>query len=226
MRRIAVIAAAIALASTVKAGAPVPVAVELVLALDASASVDAREFRLQLDGLAIALKDPDVGKAIDNLKPLGAAIAIVQWGGPDDTRVVIPFTHLASARDAKALGHVAGLIQRWHRASETSIAAAMRDGSALIESNEFDGGRKVIDISGDGPDNGGIDLAWTRAQMGLGGITVNGLAIEHEDRGLPDYYRDHVITGDGAFVETARDYEDFARAMREKLLRELRPLSS
>jgi hypothetical protein len=226
MKRLALFVAVFMLASAVRAGAPEPVAVELVLALDASASVDAREFRLQLDGLAAALKDPDVGAAIDDLRPLGAAIAIVQWGGPKDTRIVIPFTHIASARDAKALGHLAGLIQRWHRASETSIAAAMRDGRLLIESNAFDGGRRVIDISGDGPDNGGIDLEWTRTQMGLAGITVNGLAIEQEERGLAAYYRDHVITGEGAFVETARDYEDFARAMREKLLRELRPLSS
>ncbi|MGQ0485867.1 MAG: DUF1194 domain-containing protein, partial [Hyphomicrobiales bacterium] len=40
------------------------------------------------------------------------------------------------------------------------------------------------------------------------------------------YYRDRVITGAGSFVEPARGFEDFARAIREKLLRELRPLES
>jgi hypothetical protein len=219
--------AALAIAVACPAAAadePTPVAIELVLALDASASVDAREFRLQLDGLAMALRDPQVGAAIDSLAPLGAAIAVVQWGGASDTRVVIPFTHVGSAREARALGHVAGLIQRWHRATSTSIAAAMRDGRDLLESNAFEGGRRVIDISGDGPDNGGIDLAWMRERLRRGGITVNGLAIEQEDLSLTEYYHDNVITGQGAFVETAQDYEDFGRAMREKLLRELRPL--
>jgi hypothetical protein len=226
MRRLAAWGAAFLLTAAVEAEEPTPVAIELVLALDASASVDAREFRLQLDGLAAALKDPDVGAAIENLAPLGVAVAVVQWGGPRDTRVVVPFTQLTTARDAKALGHLAGLIQRWHRASATSIAAAMRDGRLLIEANGFEGGRKVIDISGDGPDNGGIDVSWMREKLRRSGFTVNGLAIEQESLLLTAYYRDNVITGQGAFVETAQNYEDFARAMREKLLRELRPLSS
>jgi hypothetical protein len=210
----------------VEAGEPVPVAIELILAFDVSASVDAREFELQRAGLVAALRDAEVGRAIEGLGPTGVAIAVVQWGGASDTQVVVPFTHVASARDVRAFGHVAGLMQRWYRATSTSIATAMRDGRLLIESNGFEGARKVIDISGDGPDNTGANLARLRRQMRRAGITVNGLAIEQENRALTKYYRDQVITGPGAFVETARDYEDYARAIREKLLRELRPLSS
>jgi hypothetical protein len=135
-----------------------PVAVELVLALDSSASVDGREFALQIEGLALAFADPEVQRAVENLKPLGAAVAVVQWGAPGETRIVLPFTHLETARDSKAFGFRIGLARRWMWASATSIATAIADGTDLIETNDFDGFRKIIDVSGDGEDNAGADL--------------------------------------------------------------------
>lgn len=204
----------------------IPVAIELVLALDASASVDAQEFALQLEGLARAFADPEIGRAVENLRPFGAGVAVVQWGAPGETRTVVPFAHLQTARDAKAFGFVIGLVHRWMRASSTSIAAALDDSRLLIEVNEFEGHRKVIDISGDGPDNSSADIEAARLRAGAAGITVNGLPIEAEDHSLEAYYRERVIIGAGAFIEPARDFDDFARAIREKLLRELRPLES
>ncbi len=204
----------------------VPVAIELVLALDSSASVDRDEFQLQLDGLAAAFRDPDVLGAVDRLRPLGVAVAVIQWGGPGDTREVLPFIQLENARDAKAFGFRIGLIRRWMRASSTSIATAINDAVVLIAGNEFDGQRLVIDVSGDGPDNGSADLDAARRRAQAAGITVNGLAIEAEDKSLRVYYRDRVITGADAFVEPADGFADFARAIKEKLVRELRPLDS
>lgn len=204
----------------------VPAAIELVLALDSSASIDRDEFQLQLDGLAAAFRDPDVLAAVDRLKPLGVAVAVIQWGGPGETRTVLPFTHLETARDAKAFGFRVGLIRRWMRASSTSIATAIGDAAALIASNGFDGQRLVIDVSGDGPDNGSADLDAARGIARMAGITVNGLAIEAEDKTLRDYYRHRVIVGANSFVEPAEGFADFARAIKEKLLRELRPLES
>lgn len=214
------------LAMPVAAQEKIPVAIELVLALDASASVDREEFALQLEGLALAFGDPQVWRAIDNLRPFGAAVAVVQWGAPGETRVVVPFTRLENARDAKAFGFVIGLIRRWMRASSTSIAAALDDSRLLLEANGFDGQRSVIDISGDGPDNSGADIESARQRAGAAGITVNGLPIDAEDPTLETYYRDRVITGAGSFTEPASSFKDFARAIREKLLRELRPLES
>lgn len=214
------------LATIASAQPRTPVAIELVLALDSSASIDRDEFRLQLDGLAWALRDPDVLAAIEAFKPHGAAIAVIQWGGPGDTRIVVPFTHLTGARDAKALAHLIALVQRWNRASETSIATAIEDGAYLLEANDFDGVRKVIDVSGDGIHNSIVSLGASRRLAAGKGITVNGLAIEGDDGTLATYYAQNVIVGADAFVEKARDFEDFARAMREKLLKELRPLES
>jgi hypothetical protein len=203
-----------------------PVAVQLVLALDTSASVDSNEFALEVDGFAQAFRDPDVIAAVENLKPLGAAVAVLQWGGPGDSKVVVPWIRLDSARDAKAFAHVISHMQRWQRSSVTSIRSAMADGKALIEIGSFNGVRRVIDISGDGADNSSLDLDVVRKEVGDAQITINGLAIEAEDGRLTQYYRDNVITGAGSFVETARDYTDFARAIKEKLLRELRPIES
>jgi hypothetical protein len=203
-----------------------PVAIELVLALDSSASVDRHEFRLQLEGLALAFRDPEVLRAIENLKPSGAAVAVVQWGGPGETRVVLPFTHLSDGRDAKAFGFRIGLISRWNRASSTSIASALDDSRALLEANAYDGQRRVIDVSGDGPDNGGLDLAAARQRAKAAGIVVNGLPIMADIPELDSYYRDNVIVGQDSFIEPARDFEDYVRAIREKLLVELRPLAS
>ena len=139
VKRLAAVIAAILWASPAASQDKVPVAIELVLALDSSASVDRAEFQLQLDGLAAAFRDPDVLAAVDRLQPLGAAVAVIQWGGPGETRTVLPFAHLENARDAKAFGFRIGLIRRWMRASSTSIATAIDDSNTLITSNAFGG---------------------------------------------------------------------------------------
>lgn len=203
-----------------------PVAIELVLALDCSASVDSSEYALQIEGLALAFRDPDVLAAVDGLKPLGVAIVVMQWGGPGESNVTVPWTHIAGARDAKAFGYLIGLTRRWHYASSTSIATAIRDGARLLDGNEFEGQRRVIDISGDGPDNASFDLAALRERALRSGITINGLPIEGDEKDLAQYYEEQVIGGPDSFVEKASDFEGFARAIKAKLLRELRPLQS
>jgi hypothetical protein len=218
--------ALLALSTPCVAQTKIPAAIELVLALDSSASVDGQEFKLQIAGIALAFKDPDVLQAINNLRPFGAAIAVTQWGGRGETRVVVPFTLVQDARDAKAFGFRASLIRRWIRASATSIATGINDARELIESNEYDGQRKVIDVSGDGQDNGTESLEDARQRAKLAGITINGLPISAEDKSLAAYYDGKVIIGADSFTEPASGFEDFARAIKEKLLRELRPLGS
>jgi hypothetical protein len=199
---------------------------ELVLAIDVSASVDLSEFNLQLQGIAEAFSDPEVLKAIEGLRPLGAAIAVVQWGGPEEFRINLPFTHIVTAQDAKAFGFLVSRNHRFIGATSTAIASAMQQSADLFEGNGFDGGRLVIDISGDGVDNSGLDLEATRQNLLLRHITVNGLAIEQDDQAIAQYYKDYVILGPDSFVERADGYSDFARAIKAKLLKELQPNSS
>ncbi len=203
-----------------------PVAVELVLALDASASMDRMEFNLQIKGLAAAFRDPGVLEALKNLGPTGAAVAVTQWGDDGEARVIIPFTWLTSARDAKALGFRISRARRSFHASSTSIATAIAHGTRLLEENSYVGDRRVIDVSGDGVDNGGLNLAAARETAVNSGIVVNGLPIDADGAGLTDYFRDKVIIGVDSFVEPAAGFADYARAIREKLIRELRPIGS
>jgi hypothetical protein len=167
-----------------QARAETQVAVELVLALDASASMSRDEFDLQIAGLAAAFRDPAVLRAVEDLAPLGAAISVTQWGGPHETRQVVPFIHVTTASEAKAFGFLVGLKSQNFRAATTSIASAIEQGVTLIENNEFVGQRLVIDVSGDGRDNGGLDLDAMRAFAKSKSVTVNGLAIESEQQDL------------------------------------------
>jgi Protein of unknown function (DUF1194) len=215
----------IAATATVRADAT-PVAVELVLALDASASMDRKEFDLQVKGLSAAFRDAAVLEAIKNLGPTGVAIAVSQWGGADEAKVIIPFTHIRTARDAKAFGFKVGRARRAFLASTTSIATAISHGVSLLDENAFHGDRRVIDISGDGADNGGLDLNAARDLALNSGMVVNGLPIDADATGLAAYYKDNVIIGTDAFIEPAADFADYARAIREKLVRELRPIGS
>lgn len=203
-----------------------PVALELVLALDSSASVDTKEFKLQLRGLARAFGDHDVSAAVANLAPLGVAVSVIQWGGAGETRLIIPFTVLRSKAEAIAFGLRIAHGRRRIRATDTSIATAIHDSQALLDKNDFDGQRSVIDISGDGPDNSGLDIEGARQSAKAAHITINGLPIEADETTVTKYYREHVIIGADAFVEPAKNFEDYARAIRAKLLRELLPLAS
>ncbi len=204
-----------------------PVNIELLLALDASASVDSKEFQLQMIGIAQAFRSPDVMQAVENLKPLGVAVGVLQWGGPGESRMLIPFTRLESMRDAQAFGFVVGRGYRFIGATSTSIATAIEDGVAALEQNEFEGQRRVIDISGDGEDNSSYSLEAAKELARDHNVAINGLAIESDERGtLTSYYNGNVISGVGSFVETANDFEDFERAIEAKLVRELRPLGS
>lgn len=209
-----------------EAHAETPVTIELLLALDCSASMDRSEFELQVKGLEQAFRDPQVLRAAQDLLPLGAAVGVIQWGGAGEYAEVVPFVHLETAQDYQAFGFRVGLAQRAFTGTNTAISTAISKGVDLLNRNEFDGQRRVIDISGDGVDNGGEDLEFARKLAHQNVVTVNGLAVEADDNGLADYYRTHVKTGSDSFVIRATGFEDFARAIKEKLLKELRPLGS
>src|SRR5919106_147362 len=105
---------------------------------------------------------------------------------------------------------------------ETAIADALQFAAEEVVGGPYHGARRVIDVSGDGPTNAGGDPDPIRDAAVLAGITINGLAILNESPTLDRYYAEHVIGGPDAFIMSASDYDDFARAIRLKLLREIR----
>ncbi len=203
-----------------------PVDLELVLAIDISQSVDNAEGRLQRDGYVRALLDPQVIKAI--LSGLYGRIAItyVEWAGPDQMLTVAGWHMIDSAASAQATAAALRQVPIAH-GNGTSISGAILNGMDLFDGNGFAGTRRVIDISGDGPNSSGINVTEARDQAVAAGITVNGVAINNFDGSaytLPDldvYYRECVKGGASSFVIAADGFNSFAAAIRQKLVLEI-----
>lgn len=195
--------------------------VALVLAVDVSGSVDAWEYQLQAEGLAFALRDPEVAEALVRRQ---AAIAVVQWSGAGQQTLSISWTRVQEPAQVAHLAGRIGAMARAHSGGNTAVGQALDFATALFGPPVRDCARWVIDVSGDGDENEGFTIGQARRRALVRGITVNGLAIEGlgTARAITNFYRTWVVTP-GGFVETAQGHEDFARAMRRKLLRELSP---
>jgi Protein of unknown function (DUF1194) len=201
--------------------AEIPVDLELVLAIDASGSVNAREFDLQQRGIAMAFRDPEVLEAIATTTPQGLAVTVVQWSGRGQQHTAIDWTLLGDRASALAFADRVDTFGRLVT-GETALFEALAFAITRLEQNGFAGARRTIDISGDGPSNGRLAPDTVRDAAAAAGITINGLAIVNEAPELDLYYAWNVIGGPGAFLITAKDYRDFADAMRLKLLQEIR----
>jgi Protein of unknown function (DUF1194) len=198
-----------------------PVALELVLAVDTSSSVSPEEFDLQMRGFAEAFRNPTVIAAIAATGASGVAVSMIQWSDNLRQQVAVDWALLDNE---DAVLDFAGLIDgtpRFLDGGGTAIGGAIAFSLSEIDRNGFEGSRKVIDISGDGRANQGSQPETLRDLAVLQGVTVNGLAILNEDSYVDSYYRNSVIGGPGAFVMTANDYESFAAAIMEKLLKEI-----
>jgi hypothetical protein len=208
-----------------------PVDLELVLAADGSGSIDIDELRLQRQGWADALRSPDVLNAIRTGMIGAIAVAYFEWGGPDSQVLIADWHVVKDAPSAEAFAQV--LLTRPRGATGyNSISNAIDFGVRLVEDNAHDGTRRVIDISGDGPNYGGRPLAAARADALAKGFTINALAIRRPGgrpggpggQPLEEYYARSVIGGPGAFVEIADEERPFALAARRKLVNEIASL--
>lgn len=205
------------------------VEVELVLLADATGSIDEVEILFQRQGYAEAIVDPAVLAAIANTAYGRIAVTYVEWAGTTSQEVVVPWTIIdgpASAQDfATAL-----MIPPRLAFGRNAIGAALLKGKELIETNDIDGWRKVIDFSGDSANNfQGPAVATARAEVLAAGITINGLPIlcrgcsgsSSGNATLADRFETEIIGGMGAFMVVAETPADFALAVRRKLILEI-----
>jgi hypothetical protein len=187
--------------------------------------VDEHEYALQLAGLAAAFRDEAVQQAIGSGPRARIAVAMVVWADAstpkDDSR-----WHIISGKESAE--RFADMVERFPRRVEggTGIGSAIAYAIRMMEWNEIDSPRRVVDVSGDGietpmREDASILLPSARNMATSLGVVVNGLAISNEVHNLDDYYEANVISGTGAFVLKARSYDDFRTAIREKLLREI-----
>ena len=198
-----------------------PVELELVLAVDTSSSVSPEEFDLQMRGFAGAFRDPSVIAAVAAIGSRGIAVSMIQWSDNRRQEVAIDWQVLTNEDSVADFATAIDETPRFLDGGGTAIGGAIEFAMAELERNGFEGRRKVIDISGDGRANQGASPDGLRDLAVLQGITINGLAILNEDSSVADYYRNNVIGGEGAFVITANDYQSFAQAILEKLIKEI-----
>ncbi|MCK7611626.1 DUF1194 domain-containing protein [Roseibium sediminicola] len=191
----------------------------LVLAMDGSASVDAREHALQLNGLADALRDPDVVQAIEAVG--GIWVTSFEWSGRYQQLQQLGWRHLTDSASASEAAETLRRSPRGYTEFPTAIGYALGHAAVQLRKAPVPCARKVVDVAGDGINNDGFGPASAYKAFDFDGVTVNGLVISGPDDPPLHYYRANVIRGPGAFVETARTYDDYAGAMKRKLLREI-----
>ena len=192
----------------------------LVLAIDCSFSVDANEFRLQMQGLGQAFMRPEVKEAISKGPNGRIAIVAMQWSDEANQMVIIPWTVIASDKDADRLGAALTEIPRRLAEGGTSISMAIEFAAGLLASAPPTQ-RHVIDISSDGRNNIGPPVALSRNKVVKMGITINALTILNEWPTLDKYFEENVVGGQGNFVIPADDYGAYSEAIYKKLLREI-----
>jgi hypothetical protein len=214
-------AAVVLLGGDRPAVAQIPVDLELVLAVDSSASVDEREFELQVRGMARAFRNPAAIEAILGGPYKAIAVTVVEWASADFQIVDVPWMRIDGPEAAYRMADILDNMPRAVRTGATSISGALRFSAGLFRSNGYAGIRQVIDMSCDGRNNQGAEVEIMRDVVVRQGITINGLTILNEHPTLDYYFRQRIIGGVGAFVEIANDYQSYSNAFLRKLIKEV-----
>ena len=209
-------------------GGTVPVDVELVLAVDVSYSMDEEEQKLQRDGYVQALTSPEFARGLTTGMIGKIALTYIEWASSTDQKIIVPWTLIDSP--AAAAAFAARLADApYRRARRTSVSGAIDASLALFAGNGYDGTRRIIDVSGDGPNNSGRPVTSARDEAIADGAIINGLplmirpvrAYAMDIAELDLYYADCVIGGLGAFMIPVRDVKDFVAATKAKILQEI-----
>src|SRR5918992_3743156 len=150
---------------------------QLVLAVDASGSVDQRRFELQKQGYVAAFRDPRVLHAIQSGATQGIAVTMVQWTGPALQIQVLPWTVIKDAATAHVFAAAIAATPRQLFSGGTSLSGIIDYAVPLMQESQFQGTRRVIDISGDGSNNRGRPAANARDEAVRAGIVINGVPI-------------------------------------------------
>jgi hypothetical protein len=227
-RRTALVGSLAVLAHPLPAGAAMQVDLMLVLAVDVSRSVDEVEAELQRRGYVEAMTSQRVIDAILSGENRRIALCFTEWAGAHYQALVVDWSVIdspaAARRFADKLAEAPRTSQSW-----TAVGAAMAFAARRFETPVLESKRRVIDISGDGRTNDGPPAELVRDRLVAQGIVINGLPVmmnrtnfgRPPDTGLDKYYEENVIGGPGSFMIPAESFDDFGRAVRSKLIREI-----
>ncbi len=205
-----------------------PVDVELIIAADVSLSMSQEELAIQRDGYVAALTHASVLDAIRDGVHGRIAISIFEWAGDSSQFLVVPWTVIATLEDAERV--VAQMSANPPRsARRTSISGALAFAGDLFAESGYTGMRRIVDVSGDGPNNHGRPVVPARDALVARGVIINGLPLmtnmgpagRFDVDNLDEYYANCVIGGPGSFLIPVTDWADFPDAVRRKLVLEL-----
>jgi hypothetical protein len=195
---------------------------KLVLAVDASGSVDESEFALQMGGIAAAFRDPAVREAIRSGPKKRIAVNVTVWAQHEVPKDSTGWSILSSDADIDRFSAMVGTFPRRVNGG-TGMGSGLAAALHALEASGLEAPREVVDISGDGAESAARDyvvmMPQARQMATAMGVVVNGLAILGEV-GVDEWYRNNVLVGPGSFLIVAQNYDDFAEAIRRKLLRE------
>lgn len=211
-------------ASQVPAQDSATVDLELVLAVDSSGSIDEDEAQLQRGGWAGAITHPRVLGAIRSGRHGAVAVMFLEWAAPGCETISVPWTRLTDAASAQAFANAIMAAPRVHCPGGNAIGDAVVFAAQEIHGNAFRGERRVIDVSGDGPNTRGRPIEPIRDAVVASGVTINGLALLRRRAffaPLDEYFRQSLIGGPGAFVISADKETEFRQAVLAKLVREI-----
>jgi hypothetical protein len=194
---------------------------QLVLAVDVSGSVSDERFKLQKEGYAEAFRNWRVLEAIRSGTSQAIAVTMTQWTGPAQQAQVVPWMVISDEASMLAFAEAVDRTTRQLYGGGTSISGAIDHAVTLFPDSGATGGRRVIDVSGDGANNRGRPAAEARDDAIREGATINGLPILALEPGLDQYYQTNVIGGRNAFMIVAETYETFAEAVLKKLVTEI-----
>jgi uncharacterized protein DUF1194 len=202
--------------------------VELIIAVDVSYSMDLDELAIQREGYAQAIVSKEFLQALKSLPNGKISVTYFEWAASSDQKIIIPWRLIDGPETADAVSNEI-MKTPVRRASRTSISGAIYFAMPLFDEDPYHGMRRVIDISGDGPNNNGAPVTGARDEALSKGIVINGLPIMVKEPSystmdidnLDYYYEDCVIGGPGSFVVPIKDREKFKEAIRTKLLLEV-----
>ncbi|MGE0222542.1 MAG: DUF1194 domain-containing protein [Acetobacteraceae bacterium] len=197
------------------------VSLQLVLAVDASGSVDMDRFELQKNGYATAFRSEVVRSAIRNTITGSIAVTMMQWTGPRMQTVIIDWFLIDGDGAAERFATEIDRSSRQLFGGGTSISGAIDFSADLFAIGQYRAPRRVIDVSGDGANNRGRPSSAARDDAVAAGIIINGLPILAVEPYLDKHYSRDVIGGPSAFMIPAKSYDEFAQAIRSKLVTEI-----
>ena len=199
-----------------------PVDLELAFLVDASGSIDAEGTELQRRGYADALRHPRILNAITSGYLGRIAVAFIEFAADGCTRLSIEWAEINGKETTETFGNKIIALPYSLCHGGNAVADAIFYSAKSIEQNRFEGMRRIIDISGDGPNTLGRSLSELRSEVLAAEITINALVLERPEMpDLPEYFRHFVIGGQGTFKIEAWDHDSFAAAILKKIFSEI-----